>query len=34
MRKVQISIKMELFDDQAADGRHEKITVYADANDA
>ena len=33
MRKVQISIKMELFDDQAADGRHKKITVYADAND-
>lgn len=24
MRKVQISINMELFGDQAADGRHEK----------
>lgn len=32
MRKVQISIKMELFDDQAADGKYEKVNVYADAN--
>lgn len=32
MRKVQIGIKMELFDDQAADGKYEKINVYADAN--
>lgn len=32
MRKVQISIKMELFDDQAADGKYEKISVYADSN--
>lgn len=32
MRKVQISIKMELFDDQAADGKCEKINVYADSN--
>ena len=32
MRKVQISIKMELFDDQATDGKYEKINVYADAN--
>ena len=34
MRKVQISIKMELFGDQASDGKHEKINVYADANNA
>lgn len=32
MRKVQISIKMELFDDQASDGKYEKINVYADSN--
>ena len=32
MRKVQISIKMELFGDQASDGKYEKINVYADAN--
>lgn len=32
MRKVQISIKMELFDDQANDGKHEQVSVYADAN--
>ena len=32
MRKVQISIKMELFGDQAADGKSEQINVYADAN--
>ena len=32
MRKVQISIKMELFGDQAADGKYEKISVYADSN--
>lgn len=33
MRKVQISMKMELFDDQAIDAKHEQISVYADAND-
>ena len=32
MRKVQISIKMELFGDQADDGKHEQISVYADSN--
>lgn len=32
MRKVQISIKMELFGDQASDGNHEQLNVYADAN--
>jgi hypothetical protein len=32
MRKVQISIKMELFDDQASDSKHEQISVYDDSN--
>lgn len=32
MRKVQITIKMDLFGDQSWDGHHEKVGVYADAN--
>ena len=32
MRKCQITIKMELFGDQAWDGKHETIGVYADTN--
>lgn len=32
MRKCQITIKMELFGNQAWDGNHETIGVYADAN--
>lgn len=32
MRRAQISIKLELFGDQAANGHAEKITVYADSN--
>ena len=32
MRKAQISIKMELVGDQAANGHIEEIRVYADAN--
>ena len=32
MRKAQISIVMELFGDQAANGHAEKVTVYADAS--
>lgn len=32
MRKAQISIRMELFGDQAANGHSEVITVYADSN--
>ena len=34
MRKSQITIQLELVDDQAWNGRYEKITVYADANNA
>lgn len=32
MRKVQITIQMEIFGDQAVNGQSEKITVYADGN--
>lgn len=32
MRKAQISIKLELFGDQTANGHSEEIIVYADAN--
>lgn len=32
MRNAQITIKMELFGDQAIDGNHEVIGLYADAN--
>ena len=32
MRKAQISIRMEIFGDQAANGHSEEIIVYADAN--
>lgn len=32
MRKVQINIKMTMVDDQAADGKFEEISVYADSN--
>lgn len=32
MRKAQISIRMELFGDQAANGHSEIINVYADSN--
>ena len=32
MRKAQISIKLELFGDQATNGHSEEIIVYADSN--
>lgn len=32
MRKIQINIKMDMFGDQAADGKQDTIYVYADAN--
>ena len=32
MRNAQITIRMELFGDQAMDGKHEVIGLYADAN--
>lgn len=32
MRLAQITIKLELFGDQAWDGNHETIGVYADAD--
>lgn len=32
MRNAQITIKMDLFGDQAWDGHHEEIGLYADAN--
>jgi hypothetical protein len=32
MRKVQVTIKIERFDETAPDGKHQEITVYADAN--
>lgn len=32
MRSAQITMKLELFGEQAWDGHHETITVYADAN--
>ena len=32
MRKCQITIKLDMFGDQAWDGHHEAIGLYADAN--
>ena len=32
MRKAQITICMEIFGDQAANGRSEEINVYADSD--
>ena len=33
MRKVQVTMIIERFAETAPDGEHQKITVYADAND-
>ena len=33
MRKVQVTIIIERFAETAPNGKHQKITVYADAND-
>lgn len=32
MRAAQITIKLELVGDQAQDGKHEVVNVYADSN--
>ena len=32
MRKIQINIKMDMFGDEAVDGKHDTVYVYADAN--